>query len=370
MIKVPVATIIDRIREKTSLSESEIRERIDSKLEQLYGLVSEEGAAHIIANELGVKLYEPAGKLQIKNVLSGLRNVEVVGKVIKKYEIRNFDTGQRKGRVGSFLIGDETGIIRIVLWNDMVDNFEKIKEGDIVKVKSGYVKDNNERKEIHLNDKSEILVNPAGEKVGELKQSQERVSAIRKKISELKENEDNIELFGTIVQVFDPRFFEMCPVCNKRAKLREDGFYCDEHNKVEPSYSYVMNIFLDDNFDTIRTVFWKNQMQRLLGMSHEQVLTFKDGSFEGMKQDLLGKQIKLIGRTVKNEAFDRMEFIPALVFNEPDPEEELERLKQEEKEQKPVKETKSTKETVQKSEKKETVVSSDDIETYDTEEIM
>ena len=355
MIKIPLTTIIERIKEKSNLSEAEIKERIHQKLEQLYGLVSEEGAAHIVANELGVKLYEPSGKLQIKNVLSGLRNVEVAGKVIKKYDVRNFDTGERKGKVGSFLIGDETGVIRIVLWNSMADSLETIKEGDIVRVKSGYVKENNDRKEIHLNDKSALIINPEGETIGAIKQQEERAKAVRKKISDLKDNEENIELFGTIVQVFDPRFFEMCPTCNKRVKLRDDGFYCDEHNKVEPTYSYVLNIFLDDNYETIRAVFWRNQLQRLLGKTHEQILALREGSFEDVKNDLLGKQIKVIGRAVKNEAFDRVEFVPALVFVEIDPEEELERLKQEEKEQ--------------KSEKKEKVVSSEELETYDEEVI-
>ena len=102
MINVPLTTIIEKIKESSDLTEQQIRAKIKDKLEQLSGLISEEGAAHIIANELGIKLYEPAGKLQIKNVLAGQRNVEILGKVQRIFEVREFNTGERKGKVASF----------------------------------------------------------------------------------------------------------------------------------------------------------------------------------------------------------------------------------------------------------------------------
>jgi len=40
------------------LPEAEIKGKISEKVQQLYGLVSEEGAAHIIANEYGIKIFE------------------------------------------------------------------------------------------------------------------------------------------------------------------------------------------------------------------------------------------------------------------------------------------------------------------------
>ena len=323
MINLPLATIIEKIKENSKLSEQQIREKIKEKLEQLSGLISEEGAAHIIANELGIKLYEPTGKLQIKNVLAGLRNVEVLGKVQRKFEVREFDTGERRGKVGSFMIADETGMIRVVLWNKMADELEKIKEGDIVRVKSGYVRENNNRKEVHLNDKSTLEINPKGAVIKGVK---EEPPAIRKKISELSGDEQDVELLGTIVQVYDPRFFEICPDCGKRALQKESGFYCDEHGKIEPAYSYVTNIFLDDGSDNIRVVFWRNQTQKLFNKKHEEIIAMKDGSFEDLKNDLLGNIIKVIGRASKNEVFNRIEFVPSMVFPNPNPEEELKRL--------------------------------------------
>jgi len=45
-----------------------------------------------------------------------------------------------------------------------------------------------------------------------------------------------------------------------------------------------------------------------------------------LKNDLLGNIIKVIGRASKNEVFNRIEFVPSMVFPNPNPEEELKRL--------------------------------------------
>ena len=112
MIKIPFETIISKIREKTGLTEEEIDNKITEKLKQLYGLISKEGAAHIVANELGIKLFESvSGRLEIKNIMPGMRNVETVGKVMQIFEAKGFITENRSGKVGSFILGDETGTV-------------------------------------------------------------------------------------------------------------------------------------------------------------------------------------------------------------------------------------------------------------------
>ena len=338
MIKIPKHIIIEKIKEKAGLSDREINTRVKDKLDQLSGLISEEGALHIIANELGVKILEDPGKLQIKNVLAGMRNVELTGKVTNIYEVRTFEKDNRKGKVGSFMIGDETGVIRVVAWNDKADILNKIKENDIIKIENGYARDNRGRMEVHMGDKTKITISPTDVKDIEVKDKAER-----KKISDLKESENNIEILGTIVQVFDPRFFEICPECNRRVKEKEDGFYCDTHEKISPSYAYVLNLFLDDGTENVRVVLWRNQVQNLFNMTNEQIIANKDGSFEDIKNELLGQIVKFVGRTNKNEMFDRIEFIPQLVFTNPDPEDEIKRL---DKELESVKEETTVEETV------------------------
>ena len=38
----------------------------------------------------------------------------------------------------------------------------------------------------------------------------------------------------------------ICPDCGKRARPMQDAFFCDEHNKVQPVNSYLINAVLDD----------------------------------------------------------------------------------------------------------------------------
>lgn len=330
MMKIPLETIISKIKESTELSDSEIEEKIESKMKELSGLISKEGAAHIIANELGVKVFEQtSGKLQIKNIISGMRSVDAVGKVTRKFELREFKTDTREGKVASIIIGDETGTIRVVMWNSQADNINNIKEGDIVKVIGGYVRESQGNREIHLNDRSTLTINPEGESISEVKTGASYPKAQRKDIKDLLEEDNNVEILGTIVQAFDPRFFEVDPNTKRRIRPNEEGKFIDSNGKeVTPDYSYLMNIMIDDGTDSIRCTFFKNQMQRLLGKEDKDILLYKEdpSAFESIKNDLLGNMVKLIGKINKNEMFDRIEFIPNLVFTDPDPTEEIKRL--------------------------------------------
>ncbi|RLE45072.1 hypothetical protein DRJ16_00575, partial [Candidatus Woesearchaeota archaeon] len=133
----------------------------------------------------------------------------------------------------------------------------------------------------------------------------------QKKIIELNEGDLNVEIVGTIIQVFDPTFYEVCPVCGKRIKKVEEnegeGFKCNKHGLFkEPSFAYVLNIFVDDGSDIIRCVLFRENATALIG---EDVMSYKDGSFDDVKMRLIGTQVKLRGRVVKNLLFDRLEFI-------------------------------------------------------------
>ncbi len=327
MIKIPYEEIILKINENTKMTTSEIEDRIEKKMKQLSGLISKEGAAHIVANELGVKIFEPlSGRLQIKNILSGMRDVETVGKVLQVYEIKEFATETRTGKVASMLIGDETATIKVVMWGAQADNVNNLSLGDVVKVLGSYVRENNGRKELHLNDRSQLLINPQGEKIEDVAVSTRLGS--RKDVKDLGENDSDIELLGTIVQVFDIRFYETCPKCSKRAKPSVDLFVCSEHGNVIPAYAYVLNVVLDDGTETVRCVFFRNQVDKLLNLNQEQLLNFRSNpaEFEVMKNELLGTIVKINGRTNKNSLFNRLEFVVNSVDTKPNPEEEMKRL--------------------------------------------
>ncbi|MFH1850362.1 MAG: OB-fold nucleic acid binding domain-containing protein [archaeon] len=327
MINIPLEDMISKMVKESGLSEADIKKKISQKMDQLSGLISKEGAAHIIANELGVKLVKVGGRLKVKDILAGMRDIETVGRVAQVFDMREFSSANRSGKVGSFVMGDDTGTVRIVLWNDQADQLANIKEGSVVRIKDAYVKDNQGRVEVHLNFRSSIVLNPEGESVAEIRKAESR----RKQIKDLKENDDSVEILGTIVQTFDPRFFEVCPSCNKRVRQSNGSFRCDEHGEITPGYSYVLNLFLDDGTENIRCVFFRKQAEDLLKKSPEEIIRFKDApeTFEEMKTELLGNFIKVAGRVTKNQMFDRLELISNSVVTDLNPEDEVKRLEAE-----------------------------------------
>lgn len=335
MINMNYDEILARIQENSEHSKTDLEGMVEKKLKQLSGLISREGAAHIVANQLGIKLVEKtSGKLQIKNILAGMRDVELVAKVLRIYPTRRFTTNGRKGQVASLLVGDETGTIRVVLWGDHADQSPNIKEDKIIKVKSGYVKENNNYKEVHLGGRSHLILNPKGETIGEVQASAQqaiRPQSTRKKLNELKEGDDNIEILGTIVQVFDPRFYEVCPKCNKKPAQKDGVFVCEQHGEVTPNFAYVINLFLDDGTENMRIVCFRNQALNLLGLEDEAMQKFRAApeEFESVKTELLGNIVKIAGRVVKNQMFERLEFMARFVTANPNPEEEIKQLDKE-----------------------------------------
>ena len=324
MYKIPLPEIKRKIIQSGKLTWEQLESKIKEKINELAGLISEEGAAHILANEMGIELINSTtGKLKIKEIYAGMKNITAAGKVVHKFQMREFAKGDSKGKVASLIIGDETDTIRVVFWNDQVSILDKIQDNDIILIKDAYVRENKGGKEIHIGERSAVTINPDGEVISAVRQGSD---VERRPINELQDGEES-EIMGTVVQVFDPRFFTVCSECGKKATELGGTFSCVEHGTVKPSLSYVLNAVLDDGSGTIRGVFWKNQTNRLLGKGEAELVSYKDrpASFENIKTDLLGEQFKLRGKVKKNDMFNRLELNVQLV-EKANPEEELARL--------------------------------------------
>ena len=349
MYKVPLPELKEKIIASGKLSLEQVEDKIKAKINELSGLISEEGAAHIIANELGVELVNKnSDKLKIKEVYAGMRDITTVGKVVRIFDVREFAKGESTGKVCSLILGDETGTVRVVFWNDQVDEISSLKDGDILKIESVYVRDNRGQKEIHLGKVGHIDINPKGEVITGVREGNtyERVA-----IEKLEDGAQGAEILATVVQVFDPRFFTLCPQCNKRANNNE----CATHGTVEPVLSYVLNAVLDDGTGNIRAVFWKNQTNHLV--EKEDLSEFQDNlvAFEEIKNDLLGEQFKVMGRVKKNDMFDRLEFNVQMV-EKAKPEEELAKLEKVEEKSPTVETPAQTEESTSESSVEETSV--------------
>jgi len=120
--------IIEKISKASGVSKEEIVSRIEAKRSKLSGLISKEGAAQVIAAELGVSF--EGERLKIDELLPGMRNVNLLGKVVNIFPVRSFKT--KKGdesKVVNFFVADESSNIKVVLWD--THHVEMVEKGEI-----------------------------------------------------------------------------------------------------------------------------------------------------------------------------------------------------------------------------------------------
>ena len=310
------STIMQKIVDSTGLERTDVEAKVNQKLIDMQDLITKEGAAHIIANELNVRLFDSTEKnLKISQIRPGLNSVNIIGKVIKVFEIREFNKNNRKGRIGSLLIGDETGTTRIVIWDEkLIDLISEISEGDIIKVSNTYIKQNNNFQEVHLGNRAQLLINPENETVEDIKITVVSASP-RKKIEQLQPGEF-AEIVATIVQVFEPRYYNACPVCNKKVMPEGEYYVCGEHKRVPANQVPILNAYLDDGTGAIRAVFFRENASKVMNSKT---------MIEDIKKEALGKYIVVKGKVNKNDMFGRIEFA-VNSFNEADPEKLVEEI--------------------------------------------
>jgi len=115
---------------------------------------------------------------------------------------------------------------------------------------------------------------------------------------------DSASVRAFIVQLFEPRFFYVCPECKKKLLQENNEFTCQEHGKVAPEKRAILNIILDDGTETIRAVLF-----------HENISALGINSFENPelltqeKENALGKELVFSGNIRMNKFFNNPEFI-------------------------------------------------------------
>ncbi|MBI2041083.1 MAG: hypothetical protein HYT16_03190 [DPANN group archaeon] len=325
MLQLPIKDVISKIQTETGLSEPEIRQQIVNKMTALEGLVSEDGAAYIVASELGVQLFKDtrSGAIKVKDIVSGMQAIETVGKVVRTFSPNTF-TGKdgKPKQVGSFILADETAEIRTVIWDQragwLTDG--RLKEGLVVKIKDAYSKQNNlGGKELHLGYKSSLILEPKNVTVDVVA----RTGVSKKKIAELAPGETG-SVLGEVVQVFTPKFYPVCPQCGKKVTLDAAGATCATHKSVTQQQAMILNFVLDDTTETLRCVAFRDRAEQLVGLTaiETQEILAKDGPDrlqERIDEFLLGKTIEVSGRVNRNEEYDRTEMIVNQVNVSPDP---------------------------------------------------
>lgn len=292
--------ILEKISKLSGLGKEEIETKIKDKRSKLSGLISKEGAAQVIASELGISF--EGERLKIDELLPGMRKVNVIGKVIRIFPVRAFKTKKgEESKVVNFWIADDSSNIRVVLWDtNHVSLVEKgeIKEGIVVEINNGTMRDN----EIHLGNFSEIK--PSSEFLKDDEIVTEKVFHV-KNISDFKKGE-SVSARAFVVQSFEPRFFFVCPECGKKAENEEKDFVCKTHGKVIPEKRAVMTLVLDDGTDSIRAVLFHESLK---GIGIKESELEDQEAISKKRESIIGKEMLFSGNVRINNFFNNPEII-------------------------------------------------------------
>lgn len=288
--------LVERIVISASLPKEEVERKIEARKAKLSGLISREGAAQIIAAELGVTFDNV--QLKISELMPGMRKANFVGKVINVFPVREFERNGRPGKVANLIVADATGNLRVVLWDTnhiaLIESGE-IKQDSVIEIVNASMREG----EAHLSGFSEIKLST--KEIGEVltaRQTQEKV------LTELQAGQ-NVRVRGIVVQLFNPRFFNVCPECGKKVVAEVDGSVCQEHGKVQPKERALMNFVLDDGTENIRAVLFSEQIGKLIP---EEDLKDLD-KMNIFREDFMGTEYWLSGSVRKNQLFNNIEII-------------------------------------------------------------
>ena len=226
------------------ISKEQIVDRLESDRRRTGGFISDEALLRVIAAEFGcaiqsVQEFMPA--LAFGDLISGLNNVTVVGRVVAAFSPRAF-SGARSGKFASLLIADKSGTLRIVLWNDKADLIEsgKLRVGQIVRFSHGYTREDYTGKiELHIGERCEVELNPHDVEAKDFP----TISRFATRIGELTHAVRNkkVNVVGTVKALFAISNFE----------------------RQDLSSGRVMRFVLADDLSEIVVVVWNEKVDEL-----------------------------------------------------------------------------------------------------------
>jgi len=238
---------INKIIEDTGLSKAEIQSLVEEKKEELKGLISDEGALFVIAKELGVEVSGENQELlneielNISDITLNMKNIVLVGRIKDIFNLNSFKKSNGEvGYVGAFKLHDNTGDIRIVLWDDQVNVFkdERFEKNEIVKILNGNAKQGRYGGiEIHIGRFSKIVLAPEDVDYKKYPKIKEEF----KLINEINENLGSISIEGKVMNRSPVREF-----------TRKDG----QNGKV-------CSLSVRDSSGKTRISFWNDDIDKI-----------------------------------------------------------------------------------------------------------
>ena len=196
--------IIDAILSKNSeLNRKKICEELAIEKQKTSNLINDETLLRLIGARYGVESEFKTpfdGKLSISDLIPGLYNVSLIGRIVAIFPIKFFQ-GNHPGKLVSLIISDKNNLLRVVMWNEKTEFIESnnLKPGQILLFSQGYTREDPKGKvELHISQKSKITILQNNV-------NQDDYPSIRKfstKIGEITPKLETVHLIGTVKKVF------------------------------------------------------------------------------------------------------------------------------------------------------------------------
>ena len=284
---------INKIIEETGLSRNEINDMMEEKKKELKGLISEEGALFIIAKELGVDVKDENKELlndfeiNVSDIDHNMKNLTLIGRIKEIYNIHKFNKNDGGiGYVGSFLLHDNTGDIRVVLWDEQTKIFEdpNFEINELVKILNGSAKKGKYGgTEINIGRYGKVILSPDDidyKKYPKIKLTTTEISVIDLSLK-------SVSIEGKVIQKSSIREF-----------TRKDG-----------TLGNVGSLTMLDSTGSVRVTFWNEDTKKLNEIKTDDMmlitnLTPRLNTLDSKTIDLIANQstsIKKISKDVEIE---------------------------------------------------------------------
>lgn len=259
---------VDELYQKlldSGISEAELEKQVQNKESEFGGFMSKQGILFIIAKEKGIYIQSPdineqiyedfeeeidydEFTIELSEVKEEMRNIVLLGKILQIYEPNEFSRKDGTiGKVASFLFGDGSQIIKVILWDDKVDlvKNEYFRVNELIRIIGAYCKKGkNDNLEVHLGKRSKIILSPEIANK-ELKLRLNTIKYIIQSKGDSKINSSSrinelVERFNYITQI--------------QGQVQIEGF--KEITRKSGEKTFLLKLLLSDDSATIRVIIW------------------------------------------------------------------------------------------------------------------
>jgi replication factor A1 len=250
---------------------------------------------------------------------SGMNNVNIIGKIVRKFPCKEFETNERKGRVCSFQLGDESAIIKASAWNDKATIIENFSEGNVIEINNAYTKEGKFGTEIHLGYTTEINKSEKEIKTTNIQTRNENY--LEKKLNQINEGE-NIFVNGKITRIVEGKLaYLICEKCGKKSIKTENGVICEKCGEIKGKQNPVLSATISDDTAETQITMFGGQVINFIEMEEKELFEKIENKstqeiIEEISEKKVGKTIKIKGYVKENKFLGTNEIVVKEIINE------------------------------------------------------